>query len=1187
MANTPITPVSPAAGLTNETSSQPGLFDQSTSNLDSSNDNVDKVFEGIVKTISPKSIVSENEAILDAFVKLLTEESPISVNILDAYSKNRNIPSIINVQEQFANMYLNNFYYIWRKAKNDYKLKNSLDGILAKYNSLNTEAVTNNTLKFFDDEHSMYTAERYVLGKSFKEKKGTATAIEYAYKLAWLAGIEGPLRDAYHFDIKHETCLGFSKGFIICGDDAGTAPVIGGDWEDTRPGYPSLERPGTNTEGEHYVPSPIPTAPGPTNYDCNDIGVKRIATFSISDAANLDADACTPFSYEVEGSLLPEFFESFVMPLAHPVGFNYIYRKILEIAFIDYFNLEFIYLADNIGVKSLCPDGDCSSAINEIYGKRIEYDNAGNVIISGGGISGSSLRNFESGKIYFGEFRDYDYEKYILANGSYLISYTYAPPSGNTDRRINYFDVPLNRSNNIVYNSTFDSVNFWKGGEYNNAGVLIEDSIWNIVENKARVYDSGNNEDNRLTQEVSMIKDSAYVIEIEVFDLQDGDSVFIRINNNEQYDPDGNSWPTPLYDPIEYELTENILYTIDYIAKGKEKIEIYTKSINASFAVSNVRIIPNDPNRVYENHEHSTVYLKNGDIPYPLLYTHDIFNAGGENTSGWLGDNAEKMTSLYYDHNDEEDIEPTIGPLVGTSDAQFLPTLEYGNMIINEWHYGQSEFVTTGYSQVVNINEKQTVDYAVASSESGDGTLRTRYKAFRDMGSIDLNLENFLDVERWTVSLVNVDSLQEEETENITNQGGFVIGSIESIPKGVIIPWGHPSSAYIKDDLKIDSDNGIAIIDALNDDDFIDPLKWYSQTDWNIEEIIGQPTSNYAICKPNSDYATTGDTQNVTLAVGDLVDYDVEITGPPPGNGSNAPWGQIGLTYKSKKTGSYDLNTQDYIDDPLWEVYERSFSTSVYRSFDMVPEPGTFTYVRVEFEIQMDSRMEEKQDSFLEMRIGAVADYDYTVRINPDIIEADINTNQTVTYLTSSPAGDITSIVYEATTNLTGVNLKNGSSNQGSSYSDGGTWRVVPDGNAEDYSYIYYVASDKNVNVLDTETVDYKEILQDNKVITTRYKAVGNRGTINFKTENFASANWTEVEINKAIKYTSSGFKRWMGEWNGDNIIAFTASPRFKGNILSTKIEWLDNTAYIANPEDINYISMEEFTTNTNMTLQI
>lgn len=49
------------------------------------------------------------------------------------------------------------------------------------------------------------------------------------------------------------------------------------------------------------------------------------------------------FEYNVSGALLQEFFEYFVKPLAHPVGWAYAYTRLYELYFIDYFLCEPVY----------------------------------------------------------------------------------------------------------------------------------------------------------------------------------------------------------------------------------------------------------------------------------------------------------------------------------------------------------------------------------------------------------------------------------------------------------------------------------------------------------------------------------------------------------------------------------------------------------------------------------------------------------------------------------------------------------------------------------------------------------------------------------------------------------------------------------------------------------------------------
>jgi len=1086
-----------------------------TQELDSSILRTDKVFEGVINAISPKTIVDENKALIDAFVNILAEESPISVNILDVFSKNTNIESIANVQEEFARMYLNNFYYVWRQAKNDYKLRNRLEDILQQYKDLGAEELTNSNLSFFDDEQSMYTAERYIVAKTFKEKKGTDTAIEYAYKLAWLAGIEGPLRDAYNFEIEHKPCVAFSSGFVVCGSDTGTV------------GYPSPERPGPNSEINGV----------PTTYDCGDALSKSIGTFLIAETT--EAVTCQPFEYSVEGSLLPEFYDAFVAPLAHPVGFNYIYKKILELVFKDYFNLEYVYIADSIGVESLCPDGDCSRPQHEIYAEKTEIDADGQVISSGGGITNSSLKYFESGVVDVGEFRNYSFEKYIMANESYLISYTDNSPSASSERVIQYFDIPANRANNLLQNSSFDNSTYWK---------TDSNSIWNIGDSKAFVVDAGiSPENNRISQNIALTPDEAYIIQIEVSDLVG--SLFIQIGDFVTYDDLGNVTGSEI---VEFELTEDLTYAIDYVARGGEKVEIYTKVDNASFKIDNVMIIPNSPSKVYQSYEHSTITLSNLLTPIPILFTHDIFGANGAQSSLYIED----MNELYYSHLTKDQLQPVVGPLAGTIEAIGLPNSILGNMIINEFYHGQSTYSTNGVEQFVLVSKDNTVDYKVESSDGGTGTLRTRYAAFQDLGEIDLNIENFLDVTRWTVRLVNIDTVQDQDDDTITNEGGFVIGSVNTVPKGSIIPWGDPDTAYMRDELNLDRDAPPVFVEGFDVNDFQDPSKWFTQTDWAITDFgqFGTPELNYARIEFDATYATTGNSFTTQISPGVLVDYDEEVQGPGVGQ---APFGVKGITYEFvEATEIFDLNTEDYNNIDRWKIHKRGDLSSIFRDIENLPQSGEANLIKVDFTVQFDPRLEAIQETFVELRVGKLATYDYIFIVNEDSFIPTVSNPDVVEYKIIDANGSEIINKYAPVAPLTNVNLKDGTSDGNTiGYNDGAFW--VPSIDTANLLYEFFEKPNETKTIVAGDTID---VISNNKegfrLSTQRYRAVFNLGLINFKDEDFSDiARWEPVNTHTPVLYTSSGAKSWMGEWDFDDIVIFSASGLFKGDITRVRTQ--------------------------------
>jgi len=345
----------------------------------------DTVFEQVATGIAPKIISVENRAVIEAFADILSELSPVSVNNMDIFYKGDPSGSshpnhIKGIQDGFAEMFLENFWSAIENAKNDYKLRNRLQDILASFVDSEGNSLLTGDLEFFTNTDELYTMERFLAGKEFKLKKGTHAALEYAYKAIWQAEVEGPLRQDYSFNITADDC------------------------------------PSRFLEGFYINPIDDPIHPGVI------IGTARISDYVSG------ATVCNPFKYSIEGSMLTEFFLAVVKPLAHPVGFNYDFIKSNAINFEDIYGSSIITRASSVRVYSLCPDGNCAEPSEIVYAAR------GNVV----SVSNSELRNTETGKIYIGERAGQSFTKYIFENGGYLISYTITSDTG-IDYEIEYY----------------------------------------------------------------------------------------------------------------------------------------------------------------------------------------------------------------------------------------------------------------------------------------------------------------------------------------------------------------------------------------------------------------------------------------------------------------------------------------------------------------------------------------------------------------------------------------------------------------------------------------------------------------------------------------------------------------------------------------------------------------------------
>jgi hypothetical protein len=62
-----------------------------------------------------------------------------------------------------------------------------------------------------------------------------------------------------------------------------------------------------------------------------------------------------PFTFIVTGSLYKEIYEASVKPIAHPVGFGYLYYRLMQLNFIDYIDLYISY--KNVVIKVNCSSG--------------------------------------------------------------------------------------------------------------------------------------------------------------------------------------------------------------------------------------------------------------------------------------------------------------------------------------------------------------------------------------------------------------------------------------------------------------------------------------------------------------------------------------------------------------------------------------------------------------------------------------------------------------------------------------------------------------------------------------------------------------------------------------------------------------------------------------------------------------
>jgi hypothetical protein len=83
----------------------------------------------------------------------------------------------------------------------------------------------------------------------------------------------------------------------------------------------------------------------------------------------------TSFKYLVEGSLYPEIYENAIKPIVHPVGYDYIYSRIIVLYLNDRLSNSISYINTNIVVN--CNNGGSTVSYNDktILNVKEEYNN--------------------------------------------------------------------------------------------------------------------------------------------------------------------------------------------------------------------------------------------------------------------------------------------------------------------------------------------------------------------------------------------------------------------------------------------------------------------------------------------------------------------------------------------------------------------------------------------------------------------------------------------------------------------------------------------------------------------------------------------------------------------------------------------------------------------------------------------
>jgi len=560
----------------------------------------DKIFKKIVQAIIPNTISDDNKASIDGFVDILSNLSPISINITDVFYKrktsldpilnNKNTNYIKGVQNQMNSIFMNDFWKIFNKYSHNYIIYHKIQEMLSEYDGIGG-INPNMDFEFFKLFDSMFTEEKYISGREFKIRKGTKTATEFAYKSIWKAKVEGVFQEDYLFEFS---------------DEFGNSDNM--------------------TEGSCINPNP-PVCTDPVNCDCIESG-QRIGTWLISNNIGTTIHKKMPYYYEVKGSLLPIFYHTMVRNLSHPVGYDMNYSRIFETTWEDYFNTFLPISVDSLVIKSLCYENDCNNPNIDYY---ITQGNP-KPIING------ELYKIENINNSLNEFNDYDITKYLFTTGQFILEYKQNVNLGlQTKTIIEYYGNDFTNYTQLLNNSEFDLNTDWSYG-----------SRWNIDTNNGIAILSGSGIDSIMSNEYDFLENTKYIIEIKINDIYGElnasiENSSIKINTIGTHVLRYISYSNNTLDVILQDTYEDSSCVVEYVRLYVDKPnKRYNESSHSSVLMENFKRL-SPILLTYDDMEFSQTYLDEDilndnlsqipDEKYPIIGKNIIIGTSGSNNS--------------------------------------------------------------------------------------------------------------------------------------------------------------------------------------------------------------------------------------------------------------------------------------------------------------------------------------------------------------------------------------------------------------------------------------------------------------------------------------------------------------------------------------------------------------------------
>jgi len=538
----------------------------------------DKIFYEVLKSILPEHLELENSTLFKTIIDCITNISPISVNILDNFYKEKeyydpnNIENIKNVMKSQDNIFINNFYNTYFKYHKSYIIKNEIENILNFYIENNLIRKSDD-LDIFSNFEQMFTSTKYLASKEFKINKGTKTALEFAFKNLWDAKVEGELRQPYYFEVSDfYTYQEIEEG--ACVNPINSSFVPDPNWNPLPPG--------------EFIP---PTGFPPQEDFCGDSSTcectnpgRRVGKWIVSPIIGGYATSYNEFEYTIIGSMIPIFYYTLVKDLAHPVGFAFKYYKYQERhEFDDHFGLKIPILIDKLSVKSLCYNGDCSNQNEDVY---YSYD--------GTGIIKSQLSQITSESVYDSEEILTTTKTYLFESGEFLKEIEI-----NLEKTIEYYSNDYSDKICLIQNCEFQNYDGWSTGDR-----WIIDTTNEVI----RLIDSGS--DDILSQNFTFEGGKNYVLSINVLSI-DGE---IKVSFGDTYKL----------------INQPGIYTIRYESDTTYSDDIIVED-NAIFlglstaTIDSIGVYEDFPSKIYSSDSHSSVFVENLEYGNPINDIRDEF----------------------------------------------------------------------------------------------------------------------------------------------------------------------------------------------------------------------------------------------------------------------------------------------------------------------------------------------------------------------------------------------------------------------------------------------------------------------------------------------------------------------------------------------------------------------------------